>query len=107
MLSWSTWLLPLPPLVWASSPGRSTKRSAATSSGVGGADEDEGASTPGPQRSDAKLRLWVAVVVTVVWACSFVADVVPSLNYNPAQAIHGAMLVVVGGLFGAELRRRT
>ena len=50
--------------------------------------------------------MWIAAVVTVVWACSFVADVVPTLAYDPPQAIHGAMLVVVGGIFGREIGRR-
>lgn len=59
-----------------------------------------------PPPPDLRLRLWVAGVVTVVWGCSFVADVIPSLNYNPPQAIHGAMLLVVGGIFGSEIRRR-
>lgn len=79
-----------------------------TSSGADGAADDAGARTPQPPRipPDTRLRLWIAGVVTVVWACSFVADVVPSLNYNPPQAIHGAMLLVVGGIFGTEVARR-
>lgn len=88
-----------------------------TSSAAGGAPDEAAAPTgrplraerfpaPPPSPSDTKLRLWIAGVVTVVWACSFVADVIPSLDYNPPQAIHGAMLLVVGGIFGTEIRRR-
>jgi len=46
------------------------------------------------------------MVVTVVWACSFVASVIPALHYSPPEAIHAAMLLVVGGIFGTEIRRR-
>ena len=64
----------------------------------------DGARPPGGP--DGQLRLIVAVVVAVVWSCSFVADVIPQLEYSPDPKIGIAMLGVVTSLFGAEAFRR-
>jgi hypothetical protein len=48
------------------------------------------------------LKARIAVVVTVVWAISFLADIVPALNYEPSPYIHLAFMLVLGGLFGAS-----
>lgn len=47
----------------------------------------------------------IALVVTVVWAASFVADLlVPT--YDPPTELHAAMLMVVGGIFGVQAIRK-
>ncbi len=48
----------------------------------------------------------IAIVVTLVWAVSFVADIIPSANYDPPTAIHAAFMVVVGSIFGVQLFSR-
>jgi len=49
---------------------------------------------------------FIALVVTVVWAASFVADVMMK-NYNPPAQIHAVMLAIVGALFGFQVVHRT
>lgn len=44
----------------------------------------------------------IAVVVTMVWAVSFVADIV-SKDYAPPAGIHLAFMLVLGSIFGAQL----
>src|SRR6266702_5654993 len=80
----------------------SSKRSAAKSSVAGSvtAPAPTGAKPP----DDGRLRVWGAMVVTVGWACSFVASVIPALHDSPREAIHAAMLLVVGDIFGTEIR---
>lgn len=47
----------------------------------------------------------IAIVVTIVWAASFVADV--SLGrYNPPGQIHMVMLGIVGSIFGFQIVHR-
>lgn len=46
-----------------------------------------------------KLSTIIALVVTTVWALSFIADIfVP--GYNPSPFVHLAMMTVVGAIFG-------
>lgn len=44
----------------------------------------------------------VAVVVTAVWAVSFLADILVK-TYTPPPSIHTALMIVLGGLFGTQL----
>lgn len=47
----------------------------------------------------------VAVVVTVVWGISFVADIlIPA--YTPPTNVHMALMVVLGGVFGSQFIKR-
>lgn len=47
----------------------------------------------------------VAVVVTVVWGISFVADIlIPA--YTPPTNVHMALMVVLGGVFGSQFIRK-
>lgn len=46
----------------------------------------------------------VAVTVTAVWALSFAADVIIAA-YTPPTSIHLALMVVLGGVFGSQIRR--
>ena len=48
----------------------------------------------------------IAVVVTLVWAGSFIADVMIQ-TYNPPPQIHMVMLGIVGSLFGFQVVHRT
>lgn len=48
----------------------------------------------------------IAIIVTLVWAGSFVADVMIS-NYNPPPQIHMVMLGIVGSIFGFQVVHRT
>ena len=61
------------------------------------------------QRKPHKITPYVvngiAIVVTLVWAASFVADV--SLEtYNPPGQIHMIMMGIVGSLFGFQIMNR-
>lgn len=48
---------------------------------------------------DKRLSTWIALVVTTVWALSFVADIFIT-GYDPSPFIHLAMMTVVGAIFG-------
>lgn len=43
----------------------------------------------------------IAVIVTIVWAASFIADIV-STEYQPPTAIHVAFMAVIGAIFGFQ-----
>lgn len=47
----------------------------------------------------------VALVVAVVWATSFVADILVK-TYTPPNEVHLALMVVLGGVFGSQFIRR-
>jgi len=47
----------------------------------------------------------LAIVVTTVWAVSFVVSAVPGSNYSPPAGVHGAMMIVLGAVFGARIAR--
>lgn len=51
---------------------------------------------------NAKVVNGIAIVVTMVWAASFIADIF-LVKYNPPSQIHAAMLIVVGSLFGFQI----
>jgi hypothetical protein len=46
-----------------------------------------------------ELSTFVALIVTIVWAASFVADIFIS-SYDPSPFIHLAMMTIVGAIFG-------
>lgn len=41
----------------------------------------------------------IAIVITVVWATSFLADIFVK-NYDPSPFVHFIMLAVAGAIFG-------
>lgn len=43
----------------------------------------------------------IAITVTLVWATSFIADIV-STEYQPPTSIHVAFMVVIGAIFGFQ-----
>lgn len=47
----------------------------------------------------------IAIIVTLVWAGSFIADVTVS-GYNPPSQIHVVMLGIVGSIFGFQIVHR-
>jgi hypothetical protein len=46
-----------------------------------------------------KLRNWIAVVVTVVWALNFLAALIPQMNYKTDPTLHIVFMGIVGGAF--------
>lgn len=44
----------------------------------------------------------LALLVSFVWALSMVLDAV-NQSYDPPAGIHGALMLVLGGVFGARL----
>lgn len=44
----------------------------------------------------------IALVVTIVWAITFMADIALEA-YNPPGGIHAALMLVLGGVFGSQL----
>lgn len=55
-----------------------------------------------PRAPGGFLSYFIAMVVTVVWAASFVADLAVK-GYDPPGAIHVAMLAVVGFFYGLPI----
>lgn len=49
-----------------------------------------------------KLTSMMAIVVTVLWSASMLLDAVQA-SYDPPAPIHGAFMLVLGGVFGARL----
>ena len=47
----------------------------------------------------------IAMVVTFMWAGSFIADIL-STEYQPPTGIHLAFMVVLGSIFGSQLFQR-
>lgn len=46
-----------------------------------------------------RLRNWIALIVTIVWAINFAATLVPQLHYKPDPTIHAVFMGIVGGAF--------
>jgi hypothetical protein len=51
-----------------------------------------------------RTRTAVIAVVTLVWLINFVAGLIPSVDYEPDQAINGIFMAIVGGLFALGAR---
>jgi hypothetical protein len=49
-----------------------------------------------------KLTTFLAVLVALIWAGSLMLDAV-NREYEPPAAIHGALMLVLGGTFGARV----
>lgn len=47
----------------------------------------------------------IAIVVTIVWALTVLADVVVD-GYSPPPGVHIAFSTVLGGLFGVQIVRK-
>ncbi|MGH2374566.1 MAG: hypothetical protein ACRDIC_14750 [bacterium] len=53
----------------------------------------------------ARLTAYIAILVSVVWAVSFIADIlIPT--YDPSPFVHLAMMTVVGAAFSHSVLRR-
>jgi len=58
-----------------------------------------------PYRLSQNVVNAVAVVVTIVWAVSFTADILVP-EYEPPTNVHMALMVVLGGVFGSQFVKR-
>lgn len=54
---------------------------------------------------DRKLTVVFGYAILVAWLVSFVVDIVVP-TYDPPAAIHAALMVVVGALFGHSVLSR-
>lgn len=48
------------------------------------------------------VTTWLAILVSTIWAVSMVINVVQP-GYVPPAGIHGALMLVLGGVFGARM----
>jgi hypothetical protein len=55
---------------------------------------------------DPKLKNWILITVTAVWALNFLVGLVPPLNYKPDQAINAIFMATVGGLLAVPALRK-
>jgi hypothetical protein len=51
------------------------------------------------------LKLFLAIVVTLVWSASFIADIAME-SYDPSPLIHLAMMAILGAVFGLQIKRK-
>jgi hypothetical protein len=58
-----------------------------------------------PYRLSQNVVNAVAVVVTIVWGISFIADILVP-DYIPPTNVHMALMVVLGGVFGSQFIKR-
>lgn len=52
--------------------------------------------------NDQQIATILAIVITVVWAISFIVDIIV-LEYNPSASVHALMMIVAGAVFGEGL----
>lgn len=48
------------------------------------------------------VTTWLALLVSSIWAVSMIWNVVQP-GYVPPAGIHGALMLVLGGVFGARM----
>lgn len=53
---------------------------------------------------DQKIRLFLAGVITIAWAISFIVDIRVK-DYEPPASLHPLMMIVAGAVFGEGLVR--
>jgi hypothetical protein len=58
-----------------------------------------------PYRLSQQVVNTVAIVVTIVWGISFIADILVP-GYDPPTNVHMALMVVLGGVFGSQFVKR-
>lgn len=49
-----------------------------------------------------RTTTWLAILVSTIWAVSMIVNVVQPA-YVPPAGIHGALMLVLGGVFGARM----
>lgn len=47
---------------------------------------------------DPKLKNWIIIIVTAVWALNFLVGLIPAFHYKSDQAINAIFMATVGGL---------
>jgi hypothetical protein len=67
-------------------------------------ESEKGNGRPSYHLSQGVVNL-VAMVVVLVWATGFVADILIE-KYVPPSEVHLALMVVLGGVFGAQFLRK-
>ena len=58
--------------------------------------------TKGKTLIDTRIANGIAIVVTLVWATAFIADII-SDKYAAPVGIHAAFMTVIGSIFGYQL----
>lgn len=48
-----------------------------------------------------RVKIIIALAVTGVWIVSFLASLIPVLEYKPDPGVHAIMLIVAGAFFGS------
>lgn len=51
------------------------------------------------------IRIFIAVVVTVVWAAGYAAKILDP-SFNPPLEVNAVMLVIAGYFFGSGFRKK-
>lgn len=54
---------------------------------------------------NSKITAILSILVTVMWSLSMILDAF-NQNYDPPAPIHGAFMLVLGGIFGSRLAGR-
>lgn len=49
-----------------------------------------------------RVTTFLAILVATIWALSMIFDAL-NTGYDPPPAIHGALMLVLGGVFGARV----
>ena len=55
---------------------------------------------------DPKLKNWIIIVVTAVWALNFVVGLIPQIEFQPDPTINAIFMGIVGGLFALSARKQ-
>jgi hypothetical protein len=55
--------------------------------------------------SNNRIAAWLAIVITAVWAISFLVDIVIK-TYDPPASVHALMMLAAGAIFGEGLLKR-
>ena len=55
---------------------------------------------------DPKLKNWIIIVVTSVWALNFLVGLVPQLSTRRDPLLNGIFMAIVGGLFALSERKK-
>lgn len=55
---------------------------------------------------DKRITNGIAIIVTIIWATSFVLSaIVP--DYSPPVSVHAVMMLVAGAAFGSSVLKRS
>lgn len=63
-----------------------------------------GVTAPGSGGLDPRITNLVALVITMVWMASFLADIIVG-DYDPSPFLHMIMMALAGTIFGKSFLR--